>query len=139
MKWCGIRGVLSYGRIFARPTAGERAARRLWRRMRTPIRECLELTRAFNEVEGSRSRLRTRSGLALTATGSHSLPTRSTPSIVQKSKSITPPVGGVMLLLGGAEGSRTPVRKPLDITFFGCSRLIIIPLGSAQETRRSFG
>lgn len=38
---------------------------------------------AFGGSEGNRSRLRARSGSALTAPGSHSLPTRSIPSINQ--------------------------------------------------------
>ena len=45
------------------------------------------LSGAFGGSEGNRSRLRARSGSALTATGSHSPPTRSIPSIyISKSK-----------------------------------------------------
>ena len=34
----------------------------------------------------------------------------------------------VVILFGGAEGTRTPVRKQLDKTFSGCSLLFTFPL-----------
>ena len=44
-----------------------------------------------------------------------------------------------LLFFGGPEGSRTPVRKPLDMTFSECSPLFEIPLARRQRTDCSFG
>ena len=46
---------------------------------------------------------------------------------------------GRQLAAGGDGGSRTPVRKPLDTTFFGCSLLFKIPLICRQQTDFKFG
>ncbi len=40
-----------------------------------------------------------------------------------------------LLFFGGPEGSRTPVRKPLDITFSGCISLILFPLAVSQTNK----
>ena len=40
---------------------------------------------------------------------------------------------------GGPEGSRTPVRKPLDMTFSECIPLIMLPRLGSQRTSRRFG
>ena len=40
---------------------------------------------------------------------------------------------------GGADGSRTRVRKPLDITFSGCILFFGIPLAGRQQTGFSLG
>ena len=40
---------------------------------------------------------------------------------------------------GGPEGSRTPVRKPLDTTFSGCSLLFKFPLVRRQQTDFALG
>ena len=40
---------------------------------------------------------------------------------------------------GGPEGNRTPVRKPLDMTFSGCSLLFGFPLGQRQQTDSVLG
>lgn len=37
-------------------------------------------------------------------------------------------------LFGGPEGNRTPVRKPLDMTFSECSLLFEFPLARRQQT-----
>ena len=38
--------------------------------------------------------------------------------------------------VGGGEGSRTPVRKHLDMTFFGCITSLTFPQGSPTHRRR---
>ena len=38
-------------------------------------------------------------------------------------------------LFGGDEENRTPVRKPLDMTFFVGSLLFRFPLGEREQTR----
>ena len=38
------------------------------------------------------------------------------------------------LAAGGPEGSRTPVRKPLDITFSGCILSFLLPLERRRQT-----
>ena len=38
-----------------------------------------------------------------------------------------------MVFLGGPEGNRTPVRKPLDMTFFADSRLFNFPTPSVSR------
>ena len=58
---------------------------------------------------GIRSRLRPRSGSALTATGSHSLPTRSNPfQLKQKTKTDT---GWCLFFFGCRIGIRTPTNR----------------------------
>ena len=41
---------------------------------------------------------------------------------------------GRQLAAGGPEGNRTPVRKPLDMTFSECSLLFEFPLARRQQT-----
>ena len=41
--------------------------------------------------------------------------------------------------IGGDEGNRTPVRKPIPITFFVDSLLFKIPLGKREQTRFFLG
>ena len=51
----------------------------------------------------------------------------------EKYKKKKPPLR--LFLFGGAEGSRTPVRKPLDMTFFGCSSFFEISTRAASTNR----
>ena len=82
------------------------------------------------EPTGIDSRLRARSGCVLTPTGCHSFRTRSTPYffIIKKQKQ---GVKSLLLFFGGTEGSRTPVQKPIDITFSVGSHSLLIPVGAA--------
>ena len=59
---------------------------------------------------GIRSRLRPRSGSALTATGSHSLPTRSNP-FQSNRKQKTPSGGWCLFFFGCRIGIRTPTNR----------------------------
>jgi len=47
----------------------------------------------------------------------------------------SPDYWGRQLAAGGDEENRTPVRKPLDITFFVGSLLFKFPLGKREQTR----
>ena len=47
--------------------------------------------------------------------------------------------GVPLRIFGGDEENRTPVRKPLDITFFVGSLLFRFPLGDREQTRYSLG
>ena len=50
-----------------------------------------------------------------------------------------PDNGERQLAAGGADGSRTRVRKSLDITFSGCILFFGIPLAGRQQTGFSLG
>ncbi len=45
----------------------------------------------------------------------------------------------VPLFFGGPDGSRTRVRKPLNMTFSGCILCFVIPLGKRSQTSFCFG
>ena len=44
-----------------------------------------------------------------------------------------------VIMTGGGEGNRTPVRKQLDITFSGCIASFKIPLGERRRTGSPLG
>ena len=90
-----------------------------WRNHRTRRVHCGH----FVEARGVDSRLRARSGAALTVprTVIHFRPVRLPPD------KKPPHTQGARRSFGGGEGSRTPVRRWVDRTFSGCRRLLEFP------------